>query len=99
MLRDHLWGIQIESNNGSNADDTMRWFPAEQEGVAVAWAKKIAQAMINGEVYKNVEVKERTLTKNEECDFGARFATVSYSEAVSAISLEAIAPGAFEDLI
>ena len=31
--------------------------------------------------------------------FVARFATISYNEAVSAISLEAVAPGAFEDLI
>jgi hypothetical protein len=50
-------------------------------------------------VYKNIEVKERILTKNEECDFVARFATISYNEAVSAISMEAIAAGAFEDLI
>jgi hypothetical protein len=70
-LGDHFWGIQIESNNGSNADGTMRWFPALQEGVAVAWAKKFAQTMINEEVYKNVEVKECILTKNEECDFVA----------------------------
>ena len=69
----------------------------EQEGVAIAWAKKVACAMIKAEVYKNVEVKERILTKNEQCDFVARFAT--YNEAVSAISLEANAPGAFEDLI
>ena len=99
MLGDHLWGIQIENYDGSKEDDTMRWFPVEQEGVAIAWAKKIARAMIKAEVFKNVEVKERILTKNEECDFMARFATVSYNEAASAISLEAIAPGAFEDLI
>jgi hypothetical protein len=99
MLGDHLWGIQIEMYDGSKEDDTMRWFPSEQDGVAMAWAKKIARSMIKAEVYKNVEVKERILTKNEECDFMARFATVSYSEAASAISLEAIAPGAFEDLI
>ena len=71
----------------------------EQEGVVMAWAKKVARAMIKAEVYKNVEVKECILTKNEQCDFVARFATISYNEAVSAISLEAIAPGAFEDLI
>lgn len=99
MLGEHLWGIQIESHDGSNDDGTTRWFPAEQEGVPVAWAKKIARAMINADVYKNVEVKERLLTKNEECDFIARFATISYNEAVNAISLEAIAPGLFEDLI
>ena len=81
MLGDHLWGIQIQSYDGSQEDDTMRWFPVEQEGVAIAWAKKIARAMINAEVFKNVEVKERILTKNEECDFMARFATVSYNEA------------------
>ena len=99
MLGDHLWGILIESHDGSDEDGAMRWFPVEQDGVAIAWAKKIARAMIKGEVYKNVEVKEHILTKNEQCDFVARFATISYNEAGSAISLEAIAPGAFEDLI
>ena len=49
MLGDHLWGIQIESYDGSKEDDTMRWFPVEQEGVAIAWAKKIACAMIKAE--------------------------------------------------
>lgn len=52
MLGDHLWGIQIVTHDGSKEDDTMRWFPAEQEGVAIAWAKKIARAMIKAEVYK-----------------------------------------------
>jgi len=98
MLGDHVWGIQIEPYDGSNEDDIMRSFPAE-EGVPIAWAKKIARALIKAEVYKNIEVKERILTKNEECDFVARFATISYNEAVSAISMEAIAAGAFEDLI
>ena len=46
----------------------MRWFPVEQEGVAIAWAKKVARAMIKAEVYKNVEVKELILTKNEKCE-------------------------------
>ena len=99
MLGDHLWGILIESHDEADEDGNMRWFPVEQEGVAIAWAKKIARAMLNAEVYKNIEVKERILTKNEECDFIARFVTISYNEAMSTISLEAIGPGAFEDLI
>lgn len=86
MLEDHLWGVQIEPYDESNKDDTLRWFPLERE----------REAMIIAEVFKNKEVKECILTKNEECDFVARFTTVSYNEAVSAILLEAIAPGAFE---
>jgi hypothetical protein len=93
MLGDHLWGILIEAHDGLDEEASLTWFPSEQEGVPMAWAKKIGRGMILAEVYKNVEVKEHVLMKNEECDFIARFATVTYNEAVTAISLEAIAPG------
>lgn len=47
MLGDHLWGIHIDAHDaGSDADGSIMWFPAEQEGVPIAWAKKIARAMI-----------------------------------------------------
>jgi hypothetical protein len=43
----------------------MRLFPSDQEGVPMAWAKKIARAMTLAEVYTNVEVKvkERALPR------------------------------------
>ena len=47
MLGDHLWGIHIDAHDaGSDADGSIMWFPAKQEGVPIAWAKKIARAMI-----------------------------------------------------
>ena len=100
LIGNRLWGIIIEpAHEGVDEDGSMRLFPSDQEGVPMAWAKKIAQAMMLAEVYTNIQVKERFLTKNEECDFIARCSTVSYKEAVSAVSLESVAPGLFEELI
>jgi hypothetical protein len=58
MLGNCLWGILIETpHDGVDEDGSMRLFPSEQEGVPMPWAKKIARAMMLGEVFHNVEVK------------------------------------------
>jgi len=101
LIGNRMWGILIETphHEGVDEDGSMTLFPSDKEGVPMAWAKKIARALMLAEVYTNVEVKERFLTKNEERDFIARCSTVSYKEAVSAVSLESVAPGLFEELI
>mgnify|MGYP007058561997 CR=1 FL=1 len=100
LLGNRMWGILIETpHDGVDEDGSMRLFPSEQEGVPMPWAKKIARALMLAEVNTNVEVKERFLTKNKERDFIAQCSTVSYKEAVSAVSLESVAPGLFEELI
>jgi hypothetical protein len=53
MLGNRLWGILIEPYDGLDEDGSMRLFPSEQEGVPMAWAKKIGHAMMLTEVFKN----------------------------------------------
>lgn len=65
----------------------------------VAWANKIACSLLAINVFGNIELKQLTVTKKEEEDFVARCATISYGEAVSAMSMAAIAPGLFEEFI
>ncbi len=94
MVGENLWAIKI-----SIIDRQGGSFPREPVGVAVAWANKIARALLDSKVFSKIELKQRTLTDTEEVDFLAQCASVSYGEAVDAISMEAIAPGEFEHLI
>ena len=58
LLGNCMWGILIETpHDGVDEDGSMRLFPSDQEGVPMAWAKKIARALMLAEVYTNVEVK------------------------------------------
>ena len=93
LLGENLWAIKIDI-----ADDKGS-FPREPEGVAVAWANKIARSLLAINVFGNIELKELTVTKKEEEDFVARCATITYREAVNAMSMAAIAPGLFEEFI
>jgi hypothetical protein len=81
-----------ESLLGANLWAIKIGFPREPEGVAVAILLAI-------NVFSNIELKQLTVTEKEEEDFVARCATVTYLEAVNAMSLKAIAPGEFEELI
>ena len=93
MLGANLWAIKIDISDEEGS------FPWEPEAVAVAWANKIACSLLVTNVFSNIELKQLTVTKDEEEDFVARCATVTYGEAVNAMSMKAIAPGKFEELI
>jgi hypothetical protein len=93
LLGENLWAIKIDIADEEGS------FPLEPEGVAVAWANKIARSLLATNVFSSIELKELTVTKKEEEDFAARCATITYGEAVNAMSMTAIAPGLFEELI
>ena len=93
LLGANLWAIKIDISDDEGS------FPREPEGVAIAWANKIARSLLAINVFSNIELKRLTVTEKEEEDFVARCATVTYGEAVNAMSLKAIAPGEFEELI
>ena len=93
LLGANLWAIKIDISDEEGS------FPLEPEGVAVAWANKIAHSLLVTNVFSNIELKQLTVTEKEEEDFVASCATVIYGAAVNAMSMKAIAPGEFEELI
>lgn len=52
LIGNRMWGILIETphHEGVDEDGSMTLFPSDKEGVPMAWAKKIARALMLAEV-------------------------------------------------
>ena len=55
LLGENLWASKIDISDEEGS------FPRELEGVAVAWANKIARSLLSTNVFSNIELKQQTV--------------------------------------
>ena len=95
-LGQNLWLIQIEGKNHED-DDDLDLFKTVPTATALAWARKIARAMLLHEIFDRIDVSEHHFTSEEEAEFDCFFAPNNEKNGSSVTTL--YPPGEYEEEI
>ena len=91
-LGQNLWLIQIEGSH--EEDDESDLFKTVPTAIALAWARKIAHAMLLHDIFDRIDVSEHHFTSEAEAEFDCIFARNNEMDGLAATNL--YPPGEYE---